>query len=260
VIALSESGAVQDRFEPVELPISLRVEDLCSRCEVLDGGAVPPEGHVLFARSFSIGNRRFLLYAEFGSATAAERDLAALNDILATLEIDANGPLEPSDPGATPTTLPPGPSFTATSVTSFAYRGLRLDVPAGWSAAASPLEAPAVAPVVGAFGSWSLPTGGACGPEPALEALPDDGALVWIAEHPAPSNRGDFVSFGSWSHDRTHQPMRWECGAAAPSRMDLWETEDGRFLEVHVAFGPSAGPERIAEVEGLLGSLRTARA
>jgi hypothetical protein len=257
VIALSESGAVQDRFEPVELPIALRGEDECPTCEVLDGGAPPPEGHVLFARTFTVGNRRFLLYAEFGSVTAAERDLVALNEILATLEIDASGPLEPSDPGARPISLPPGPSFTAVEVETFAYDGIRLDVPAGWSAVAAPLEAPAVAPIVAAFGSWPLPAGGTCGPEPALEALPDDGALVWIAEHPAPSNRGDFTSFQGWSYDRMHQPMRWECGVAAPSRMDLWEMEDERFFEVHVSFGPSASPDAIAEVEALLSSLRT---
>ena len=95
------------------------------------------------------------------------------------------------------------------------------------------------------------------GPEPALEALPDDGALVWIAEHPSPSNRGDFIDFSEWGHDRTLQPMRWECGAAAPSRMDLHEIE-GRFLEIHVAFGSSAGADRIAEVEALLDSLEVA--
>lgn len=49
--------------------------------------------------------------------------------------------------------------------------------------------------------------------------------------------------------------MRWECGASAPSRMDLWRLA-GRYLEVHVAFGPSAGPDRIAEIEALLNSLQ----
>jgi hypothetical protein len=51
--------------------------------------------------------------------------------------------------------------------------------------------------------------------------------------------------------------MRWECGNAAPSRMDLCETEDGRVLEVHVAFGADASEQRLAEVEALLGSLRS---
>ncbi len=254
-LVLSESNAVQDRFEPVQLPIALRREDVCQTCEILDGGDAPPSGHTLFARTFSVGDRRFLLYGEFGSSTVTESQLQAFNDVLATLEVDADGALEPTDPGVSPTVLPPGPSFTATGTTLFDYLGLRLDVPSGWTAIAAPLTEPAVAPVIGAFGSWPVPAGGTCGPEVALDALPAAGALVWIVEHPAPGNRGDFYRFQFFTHDRTHQPMRWECGAGAPSRMDLWDVS-GRFLEVHVALGPSAEPSRVAEVEALLNSLR----
>jgi hypothetical protein len=37
--------------------------------------------------------------------------------------------------------------------------------------------------------------------------------------------------------------------------MDLWRL-GGRYLEVHVALGPTARPDRIAEVEALLNSLQ----
>jgi hypothetical protein len=37
--------------------------------------------------------------------------------------------------------------------------------------------------------------------------------------------------------------------------MRLWRL-GGRYLEVHVALGPTAGPDRITEVEALLNSLR----
>jgi hypothetical protein len=255
LVVLAQSLAVQDRFEPVQLPISLRGEDECPTCEILDDGRGPPADHTLFARTFSIGNRPFWLYAEFGTSEVTEAELQALNDTLGTLRIDATGALEPSDPGATPTVLPPGPSLTATETTPFEYLGVRIDVPAGWSAAAAPLEEPAVAPVVSAFGSWAFPAGGVCGPEPALASLPPDGALLWIAEHPAPSNRGDYYHFTRYVHDPTEQPMRWECGASAPSRMQLWKL-GGRYLEVHVALGPTTGPDRITEVEALLNSLR----
>jgi hypothetical protein len=254
-VVMVQSDAVQDRFEPVNLPISLRREDECPTCEILDDGRGPPADHTLFARTFSIGNRPFWLYAEFGTSEVTEAELQALNDTLGTLRIDATGALEPSDPGATPTVLPPGPSLTATETTPFEYLGVRIDVPAGWSAAAAPLEEPAVAPVVSAFGSWAFPAGGVCGPEPALASLPPDGALLWIAEHPAPSNRGDYYHFTRYVHDPTEQPMRWECGASAPSRMQLWKL-GGRYLEVHVALGPTTGPDRITEVEALLNSLR----
>ena len=254
-LVLSESNASQDRFEPVQLPIGLREEDACAKCEILDGGKAPPAGHTLFARTFSVGSRRFLLYGEFGSPSVTETQLQALNDVLATLEIDADGALGPTDPGAAPTVLPQGPSFTAAGTTVFDYLDLRLAVPPGWTARAAPLTEPAVTPVIGVFGSWSVPTGGTCGPEVALGELPADGALVWIVDHPAPGNHGDYYPFQFFRHDRTQQPMRWECGSGAPSRMDLWNVS-GRFLEVHVALGPFAEPSRVAEVEALLNSLR----
>jgi hypothetical protein len=254
-LVLVESIYTQDRFEPVQLPISLREEDECPTCEVLDNGRAPPPDHTLLARTFSVGNRRFYLYAEFGTAEVTDDRLEAFNDILATLRIDATGALEPSDPGAVPTMFPPGPSFTATEATPFEYRGVWVDVPAGWSVAAAPLSEPAVAPVVAAFGSWPFPEAGGCGPEPALGSLPADGALVWLAEHPGPSNRGDYYRFTRYGHDRTSQPMRWECGSSAPSRMLLWRLE-GRYFEVHIALGSAAGPDRIAAVEALLNSLR----
>jgi hypothetical protein len=254
-VVLVESDAVQDRFEPVQLPISIRGEDECPSCEILDDGRGPPADHTLFARTFSIGDRRFWLYAEFGTSDVADARLQALNETLAMLHIEATGALEPSDPGATPEVLPPGPSFTATEATLFEYLGVRMDVPDGWSVAAAPLTEPAVAPVVAAFGSWPFPAGGACGPEPALASLPPDGALVWIEEHPAPGNRGDYYAFTRYVHDPTAQPMRWECGASAPSRMELWKL-GGRYLEAHVALGPTAGRDRVSEVELLLNSLR----
>jgi Tol biopolymer transport system component len=254
-LVLAESDYLQDRFEPVQLPITLRWEDECPTCEILDDGRGPPADHTLFARTFSIGDRRFWLYAEFGNTDVTDARLQAMNETLATLRIDATGTLEPSDPGATPTMLPPGPQFTANETTAFVYRGVRIDVPAGWTAVAAPLSDPAVAPVVAAFGSWPFPTGGACGPEPALASLPADGALVWIAEHPAPGNTDDFYRFTRFVHDPSLQPMRWECGASAPSRMDLWRLA-GRYLEVHVALGPTSGPDRIEEVEALLNSLQ----
>jgi hypothetical protein len=38
--------------------------------------------------------------------------------------------------------------------------------------------------------------------------------------------------------------------------MELWDVGNGRYLEAHVALGPAVGPERVAEVEALLNSLR----
>jgi hypothetical protein len=253
-VVLMESVTAQDRWEPVALPISLRAEDECPTCEILDDGRAPPPVHTLLARTFSVGERRFSLYVEFGTPDVPDERLRAINDMLATIRIDAGGSLPPTDPGVEPTLLPSGPSFTATEETPFEYLGVRVQVPAGWSAVAAPLTEPAVAPIVAMFGSTTLPRGGACAPEPALGALRPDGALVWIAEHPAPSDRGDYYAFTRYVHDPTTQPMRWACGASAPSRMELWRV-GGRYFEVHVALGWDAGPDRVAEVESLLNSL-----
>jgi hypothetical protein len=47
--------------------------------------------------------------------------------------------------------------------------------PAQMDSTRGPLSESAVAPVIGAFGSWPVPAGGTCGPEVALDALPADG-------------------------------------------------------------------------------------
>jgi len=254
-VILAESAAFQDRFQPVTLPIELGPEDVCPTCEIMDGGKSPPADHTLFVRTFSVGDRRFSLYAEFGTPDVTDDALAELNGVLASLTIDAHGSLGPTDPGAEPHALPAGPSFTATEPTAFDYEGLSLEVPTGWTAVGAPIAEPVVAPVVAAFGSWPFPTGGGCGPEPALAALPADAAFVWLVDHPMPGNRGDFYSpSGRFRIDLQTQPGRWECGASRPSRMELWQV-GGRFLEVHVALGPAASQVRVAEVEDLLNSL-----
>ena len=255
LVILAESAALQDRFEPVTLPIALGPVDLCPPCEILDGGESPPADHTLFVRTFSVGERRFSLYAEFGSPHVTDVSLGSLNEVLASLRIDAQGSLGPSDPGAEPSTLPPGPSFTASEPTAFEYDGVSLRVPAGWTAVGAPIAEPAVAPVVAAFGSWPFPAGGGCGPEPALAALPPQAAFVWLVDHPAPGNRGDFYRPPDrFRMDLQTQPGRWECGASWPSRMELWQV-GGRFIEVHVAVGPAASQARVAEVEDLLSSM-----
>jgi hypothetical protein len=144
--------------------------------------------------------------------------------------------------------------LTATESTPFTYQGISVEVPTGWSAGSALLDEPAPAPVVAGFGSWPFPSGGGCGPEPALAALPADGAFVWIVEHPSPGNRGDYYRSLRYTFDGTTQPMRWECGYSAPSLMELWEL-GGRYLEVHVALGSDASAERIEEVVTLLNSL-----
>jgi hypothetical protein len=108
--------------------------------------------------------------------------------------------------------------------------------------------------VVAGWGTWDFPEGGACGPEPALQALPADGAFVWVDEYADPGNRPDFEAGGPpRTIDLQTPPARWECAASAPSRMYLF-SDAGRYFELHVALGPDATAATIGQAEQLMAS------
>jgi hypothetical protein len=130
-----------------------------------------------------------------------------------------------------------------------------VDLPTDWIEKDDPVPGSSAPRVVAAYGTWDLPTGGACGPEPALEALPRDGALVWIVEHADPGNAGDFIPLlPQFSIDLQTPPARWDCAAAAPSRMYLFRIGD-RYFEVHVALGLGAEEATIRQAGTLINSL-----
>ena len=132
---------------------------------------------------------------------------------------------------------------------------LELNLPAGWTKRVDPVPNVADPRVIVAAGTWDFPTGGECGPEPALADLPGDGALVWVDEYASPQDAADFESGGAPTRiDLQTPPARWVCAASAPSRMYLFG-DGGRFFEVHVALGPDASSTTVAEVEALLSSL-----
>jgi hypothetical protein len=133
---------------------------------------------------------------------------------------------------------------------------ISVDLPAGWTKKEDPVPGTSAPRVVVAYGTWDLPVGGDCGPEAALRALPAQGALVWVVEHANPDYSGDFIPLmPAFGIDLQTPPARWECAAAAPSRMFLFRV-GGRYLEVHVALGPGAPEGTIREAEGLIKSLR----
>lgn len=238
-LVLSENYALASRYEEVSLPVSVRPIDECRTCEILDNGTSPPPGHSLFYRTFSVDGRRFDLYVEFGKDDPSEDDLARVNDALSTLTI---GP-------------PESPPWTE-SPAVVEDRPVEADVPPGWIAEDDPGPASTGPRVVAAFGTWDFPFGGICGPEPALETLPPDGGLVWVTEHADPGNSGDYIELTPiFDIDLQTPPARWECAAAAPSRMYLFRV-DGRYLEVHLALGPDADEATVREAGDLIRSLR----
>jgi hypothetical protein len=93
------------------------------------------------------------------------------------------------------------------------------------------------------------------GQSPALEDLPTDGALVWVVEYADPGYAGDFIPLmPQFSIDLQTPPARWECAAAAPSRMYLFRVA-GRFFEAYVAFGSDASAETIGQASAVITSL-----
>jgi hypothetical protein len=239
-LVLSQNDAYAARYEQVSLPIVIRPEDVCPTCEILDNGTSPPPGHTLFYRSFAVAGRRFDLFVEFGRPSPTAEQIANLNDVLATLQIDP--PKTPPPPAESPAPVPEAL--------------VSVDVPAGWIEKDEPVPGTTAPRVVAAYGTWDFPTGGECGPEPALADLPADGALVWLVEHANPGNAGDFIALlPQFSIDLQEPPARWECAAAAPSRMYMFR-DGGRFFEVHVALGPEVTETTLQQANDLITSLR----
>jgi hypothetical protein len=237
-LVLSENYASAIHYEPVSLPVAIRPEDACPTCEILDNGTSPP-GHALVYRSFAVTGRQFDLFVEFGTPAPSAEQLARVNDVLASLQID---------PPDTAPFVQPSVAVPAAPVS--------VELPAAWIAKDDPVPSSSAPRVVAAYGTWDFPTGGDCGPEPALGDLPTDGALVWVAEYADPSYAGDFYAPGpGFSIDLQTPPARWECAVAAPSRMYLFRVA-GRFFEIHVAFGPDANEETIGRANGVITSLQ----
>jgi hypothetical protein len=238
-LVLSQNYASAVRYEPVSLPVTIRPEDACPTCEILDNGTSPPPGHALFYRSFAVTGRQFDLFVEFGTPTPTGEQLAGANQVLGTLEID-----------------PPGTSPPSIDSKAVPESPVSVDLPAGWIGKDDPVPSSSAPRVVAAYGTWDFPTGGECGPEAALGDLPTDGALVWVVEYGDPRYSGDFYSSPGpgFSIDLQTPPARWECAAAAPSRMYPFRVT-GRFFEIHVAFGPDASAETIGQANGVITSL-----
>lgn len=238
-LVLSENYASATHYEPVSLPVAIRPEDACPTCEILDNGTSPPPGHALLYRSFAVAGRQFDLYVEFGTPAPSAEQLARVNDVFATLDID-------------PPEIPPPP---AESPVAAADAAISVDLPAAWVGKDDPVPSSSAPRVVAAYGTWDFPTGGECGPEPALEDVPADGALVWVVEYADPGYAGDFIPLApQFSIDLQNPPARWECAAASPSRVYLFRVA-GRFFEIHVAFGPDANEETIGQANGVITSL-----
>jgi hypothetical protein len=140
---------------------------------------------------------------------------------------------------------------------TFHAHGVAVRYPHGWDATARPLT-PVTAPAeVLAVGSFRLPRGpgGAdgCEPKEALDRLPPGGAFVYAIEYGFGSRR-DFPPRPR--RFRLTGFARYEC--LGPSYTIRFRDE-GRFFQVHVAFGRRAGAAVRATALRVLDSFRVER-
>jgi len=153
----------------------------------------------------------------------------------------------PSTPSSSPSPPPPG------WVTHTDDAGVSIDTPAAWTFNGDPVPRLAEPFMLFAIGTGPVPTGGDCAPRPAIDALPNDGALLTMQEYagidepytfpPRPDQfdlgplMGPFECFGVKAHE-----IEFEDG--------------GRFFQVFAMFGPDASVSLRQEVAQSLDSLR----
>jgi hypothetical protein len=101
VVVLGEDINTSHSYPQVDVPIVVSAADACVRgaivdetpgfqdCEILDNGSEPPVGHTRLVRRFDVGDRAFTLWVELGTPEAPPDQIATVNDVLSTLEIDA---------------------------------------------------------------------------------------------------------------------------------------------------------------------------
>jgi hypothetical protein len=232
-VILAESDIADLGFERSELPIEIREQDRCDGCEVLDDGTAPPDEHALYHRSFEIAGRSFDLYVEFGFWQPPPTVWRAVNDTLARIEIA----------GAVRRTTSEEPI---------------LAVPDGWSVQEDPLPALVAPRIVVAVGSWDFPRPAlvACGEQPALRAMPRDGAFFWILEYRFSGTPEEAGLEGgtpwpsTFSLDLPSRPSDGECAAGAVGSVRDYRFErPDRFVQIQVGLGPDASAATRHDVE-----------
>jgi hypothetical protein len=100
---------------------------------------------------------------------------------------------------------------------------------------------------LGTFELERTPPDPDCTPRAAIDALPADGAFIYVFERPegsaAPDSAGEL---------RLGPATSWEC--LGRSRRVRWRV-DGRVLQAHVLLGPQAGPRLEQQARSILNSI-----
>jgi hypothetical protein len=213
-------------FEPIDGPISVSPSDMTS----FEG--VPTE-HAFALRRFVTSERWFDLWIEFGTKPAPDPLLTEVNDVLGTLRI--------------------GPE-SGWVIHHDQDDAVRVSTLVGWTWREDPLPNLGEPRILFAAGTWPFPAGGQCGPNPALEELPSDGALLWLIEYRLPDRLADFP-LRPYPITLTGEPEVAECSTAHPTY--LLRFRDGfRFFQLQVALGEAATEATRRDVADVLNSMQ----
>ena len=173
------------------------------------------------------------------------------------------GPILGAGP-ATPVTTPPQPVTTPPSTQGLSLpaarpgwvwhtdqaSGVAVQAPKSWTfeSGAMGLAAPKAQL---ALGTGPIPAGGDCAPRAAIQALPKDGALLWVLEYTGGENPYEFPP-RSATFDLGPLTGPMEC-VGERTHLVLFR-QAGRFFQVHVMFGSRASASLRAEVATALSS------
>jgi hypothetical protein len=218
----------QDRYEPIELPVSIRAEDFTDRVEAVD-----PD-HASARRQFSVEGRSLEVRVEFGTDPAPDPLVAEANTVLSTLSVEPVG------------------GTSGYQRHADIDDGLAITIPDAWTFHQDPTR-PIEPKNVFGVGSWAFPGGGECAPTAAQDDLPRDGVLFWLMEYAGDQPASDFPPRPQrFELDRQTLGV-YEC-SSVPSYMIRFQ-EDGRSFQVHVAFGAESSeslePEVLRALDGL---------
>jgi hypothetical protein len=111
------------------------------------------------------------------------------------------------------------------------------------------VEEPRERLVLGTFALERRPPDDNCTPRTAIDALPPDGALIYLLEYTESRSAG----FPEAGGGREFGPERnYEC--LGPSRMARWR-QGGRAFQAHLILGPRASEELLDEARSIVNSI-----
>ena len=167
--------------------------------------------------------------------------------------LSASLPSSPSPSVSSPSPPPSAPAVLTRGAAQFDPQdGIWVLTPPDWSFLVHP-SGPYEPKTLFAIASYPIERGGGCAPTTALEALPADGALAWVLEY-RDFQGNDFPPRPDRFSLDTSSLASYECSGTHPTYMFRFQ-DQGRYFQVHVAFGEKVSQELRDEMLASLSSL-----